>query len=1492
MTDIAPQISDLALVDLELAELQAAVPGLELTVGDHVRVTAYLLALIDRSQFPANRSGLGPVLAPLLARTEAEQDGIHAFYAATDPDRPMIARPAAREVGRDSYPPPPMTGLTPAQRWIRAGAVLVVLAVLGTGMWMIADRIDWTPEVTPVVQEVISEQGSAGGLARWLALVSEAVAQVLTGDGALRVLLMALPLGIAAWRMHRVASRRAILEPETTDQARQVTPVALPTSDWTGLLTHPATARALGRLRLRRAWTSRRIDVRRTTEAAARSGQRGLRLVAEVETRSVAHLVLIDRRHANDHLGELGDLLVARLRDAGVPLQAFDLLADPARVVPCGAKLSADVAVTASAALADHFRDDGLLVVAEAGRLLDRFGRRLAGWLAPFGDPGMIAVMTPRPRSSWGREERQLAGLGVAVFPLCARGCAEYVAYRAASLGGRPTPPPRMKSQHPAWTIADASAAIEEASGDPDAIDEAMFALQAALSPRAHSLLSVLAIFPVLVPELTLRLRLVLGKGADDDTAVLGELAALPAFRTGRLPFWLRKQLVAALSPTQARAARDMIASFHNDIGQAALAERSLTIATETDGILRFLASLPHRDAQRTAEDALFVRFMEARDFDKAGNFDDLAEEVTGNLRRQLTRAVQVQLVAAAVLGLVGAAVMWFAARGLVEAALTGLAAVGTVIEPVIGRESPLLRAMLVAASLALFGWVNTRPDVGGATGVPARLAGQRPPALLWLPFVPAGVLVFAELAMLSQDLGYGVRSADFGAGELVHVPHMVVGLFVLCVVLGQRRAVPFDPVVFAAQRTTGQLMGGIAALLGANGALVYGMDRWQLGYALLPFLAGLLWALLMLLAAVLLVTAQATLKGTALASLRSLLAVFPLGLVGVTGWSLFASTFSTDLGSNPVQTGALAWLLALLPLLFRAGLLNVAEWGGMTALCAGALVLGHVYPGDAAGSVAFVLGFMLAMLPAAAVFGLTGLTLRRNLDARQFWRRGAMLLVLVGGLSGGVAALGVAAGIAQTPPTTQLLPDSPACDPITDPKCPVPIDPTAQTELPPEVLEDVEIVFASQLSTLPVGLFTYLALYFVMVLALGQLLWLRRLALDSGRVPAWDEGRMRILLVLPFLLLLGIGMRLSDTTQISLLPLYPLAAAGLAWRFGYWGAVVALAGIVPMLGQSGIAVNTLFGGAGIGMALTVLILCRMVAERGFVGRLLALDTITPAQYGVAALLGLPIMGFAVPEIAMRFEAAPGLVFWLALFIVGLSRVRLERVMLFLAATSSASFGLGQLLPAATDDGFYAGFRRGDLAEALVIFGWSLVVLAIARALRRRFIADLGPDAAGHDGWLMAALTRVFDSRLVLLWVTAWTADILLKLQVGSQIIEPGILGFLFAFAFGMRLWDLDDRIRTLSGLLSIAVGALSLFALAVFVALDSRLVLSASGTVLEPESQLLGWQIFVVAYILFGYFVARQSSGLRISAVLEPGLWVPARPNELQEMPDVLRTA
>jgi hypothetical protein len=562
-----------------------------------------------------------------------------------------------------------------------------------------------------------------------------------------------------------------------------------------------------------------------------------------------------------------------------------------------------------------------------------------------------------------------------------------------------------------------------------------------------------------------------------------------------------------------------------------------------------------------------------------------------------------------------------------------------------------------------------------------------------------------------------------------------------------------------------------------------------------------------------------------------------------------------------------------------------------MTALCAAALVLGHVYPGDAAGSVAIAAGFVLAMLPAAAVFGLTGLTLRRQLDPQQFWRRGAMLLVLVGGLFAGVfVLLGEAAVIAQTKPATQMPPDSLACDQFTDPKCPVPLDPTAEIELPPEVIDVVVVEPALQFWSPLLSVFTFLALYFVMVLALGQWQWLRRLALDAGPVPAWDEGRMRILLALPFLLLLGIGMRLSDTAQIWLLPLYPLAAAGLAWRFGYWGAGVALAGIVPMLGQSGIAANTVFG-AGIGMALTVLILCRMVAERGFLGRLLALDTITRAQYGVAALLGLPIIGFAVPDIAMRFEAAPGLVVWLALFIIGLSRVRLEQVMLFLAATGGAAFGLGMLLPAATDDGFYAGFRQHDLAEAIIVFGWSLAVLATARALRRRFIADLGPDAAAQDGQIMAALTRVFDNRLVLFGLTAWTT-ILLKLQVVSQTIDLELQGLLFAFALGIRLWDLDDRNGTYWGLMGIVVTAPLAVAIAVYLPLNSTLVLSFSGALVEPGMQPLGWQIFVMGYAVFGYAIARLTYGLRVPAVLEPGLWVPLPQRDSQEAPDVRRAA
>lgn len=1474
-----------SLPDLALARLQASVPGLDLAVGDHVRLSAYLVGLIDKGWVPQDRASLGPLLAPLLARNEDEQRAIHAFYAETLAVAPVRDRSDANRPTADQ-------GDTLAlgagdgdradgvrrNRALLGGLAIVVLALVGAvlfGGWF-----NLVTDVAPTTEQSLDQQQATGGTVGWLGVVSEMVAQVFTAKGALRAILMALPIGVAAWLMNRVASRRAVLDPEASDTARDVREVGLPYAMRTGLLSGPASATAFGRLRLRQERPSRRIDVRRTISRAAQTAGRVVALSHQTEVQSLGHLVLIDRRNLSDHLGDLGDLLVTRLREAGVPVQAYDMLADPGRVVPCRAALSEDVSVTGSVSLADQFRGDALVVVAEAERLLDRFGRRLAGWVLPWGDPRMIAVLTPRPPASWGRAERRLIALGLAVFPISAKGCRDYVFYRVASLGDRPHPPPSAPQVRAAWTIEDAAEAVDEATSDPAAADHAVFALRAALSPRAHGLISTLAIFPVVIPELTLRMRGVLGPGQGNDTAVLAELAALPFFRDGRLPFWLRKRLVAELPDDLAAAARARIKMFQDETVAGARAEKTLMIGrADGDGILRFLSSLGPRDGQRIADSVLFVRFM--RDAD----ISDLTVDASGGLRDRLDRVVRWRLVQIAVAGLVGAALMWVAALPMVAALMAALASLGALLEPVVGRENPLVRGLLIGMSLVAYVWVNSRSDGSGmraARGEPGGWWRRFAPWLL--PVLPAAALALSDAAMLALDLGFGARSADYGPGDLVQIGHLALSLFVLCIVLGRRASVPFDPVGFASARSTGQLLGGIAALVLANFFITYSLESWYFGSLLHAQHAGLLWAVLAVLASVSFATSAPTYRALLTGASGVLRSCFTLALSAAGFWGLYLVIFPAGSGNKPAEA-AILLSVVLFPILFRAGLINGREWLFGLVQCIGLLGIDLFLVGGSARPLGQFWWLVLSPMPALAVLALTGLVLRRHIDVQRYLQRVLIVLFAALGLSGGIVVSGLAAGFAQDAPGTTV-----PCDSQKDPAClvgqngsagdPVAENPAVQFPANPVDLPPIVVVAdGSSEAAFAMPLLLYLSV----IVALGQWLWLRRAALDRGRDAQWQEGPMWIVLTLPVLLCIGLGFRLSDTSTLSLLPVYPVVAALLTWRFGFWGAATSLAGILPMAGQTGIAANALFGGAGIGMILTVLVVIRMVGERGYLARLLAIDTITPAQYGMAALIVLPVVGYGMPEIALRIEAVPGLFYWFALFVIGLSRVGLRGPALFVISAGLVQYVLQYVLPLSGESGVYAGYRSTSLIGHLNTVLWSLVVLAIGRTIRQRFIGDLGRGIRGHDGGIMAAMTRVFAAPAAL-WIIAFWSAILFKIDVGSEMVNPGSVGWLAAFAAGMCLWDWSSGRSggarpALShlGIAGIGCGVFLVAALifGAFVPPDTRFDVTKGIAGLSSGVSPMGVQAMVTVYIVVGYVVGFLSVGLRRVVGASPDLWV-----------------
>jgi hypothetical protein len=596
--------------------------------------------------------------------------------------------------------------------------------------------------------------------------------------------------------------------------------------------------------------------------------------------------------------------------------------------------------------------------------------------------------------------------------------------------------------------------------------------------------------------------------------------------------------------------------------------------------------------------------------------------------------------------------------------------------------------------------------------------------------------------------------------------------------------------------------------------------------------------------------------------------------------------------------------LLALGPVLYRSALYRVRSLAVhmvVSVVLAAAWMAIHDASGLLAGP---YLEILAASLPALAVLAVTGLVLAHHMEPGRYWRQTAILAVLTFGLLGIVAASGVMPGFAQDAAGEAK------CDPA-DPNClqptgptgnptgqrldagggPLePIDPTEESfgtatggERPDgaqPIVIDTTNPFAGFLGLFSdPGPFGFLTLHLSLAIAMGHWLWLRRRALERWADRTWHEGPIAVLLAVPLLLVLWIAVRIDDTSVIAVGSLYPLVAAGLAWRFGHWGAVAAIAGVLPVVGQTGIAPNTLIGGAGIGMILTVVILVRMAGERGFLARLLAIDRITPGQYAVAAVIGLPVVGYRIPEIALEVEFEAGILSVVALFIIGLSRVPLKQPLLFLAGASALTYPLALMLPASAEASLYAGFGPADpLAIAERLF-WSMAVLATARALRRRTVADLGDDLLGHDGRVMALMVRVFDQPVVLALVTLWLALYASVNLYGTQI-SPGSAAFFTALALGVRMAGRAGNAALLWGL------ALGLAALGIILSvvdsygmadvLGRTVAISRADIAPVPVMTPAGWPVIVAAFVGFGLWLASWTGGLRRPAVLSRDLWVP----------------
>ncbi len=1477
MSEAAP-----SLPDLDLDRLQASLPDLYIGPGDHIRITTYLTGLLDRGWLPTRSADYGPHISLLLARDEVEQKAIHAFYADEDVPAPVAK---IREVA-------PLEVDNPVENRVKRGRrrVLIILAFVSISnlATILALQEDIINLINPVPAETIVQiEEKLDDNPEIVASepaeeIAETVAFAVTGQGLLRALLALFPLLVTARLMIRLANQQATIDPKASVGPVEAEEKGIPGPDHTGLLSSPVLTAAMGRLRLRREQLSHRLDPERTAEQAARTAGHAVNLAYKVEAHSVAHLVLIDRRNQTDHVGALGDLVLERLGQAGLEVQGYDFLADLSRLIRCRAPVTEDARIRYAANLSDEHRGDVVLIVAEADRVLDRFGRNLSNWITTYGSPRSLALMTPRPQAHWGRAERKLIELGVAVFPISAQGVADYVTYRVSSFSERPIAPPEPSQERPVWSIPEAIEAMNEAEHDASLQDEAIFALQAALTPRAFSLLSVLCIFPVLRPELTFRMRKLLYGSGFGATDVVAELAVLPYFRAGRLPFWLRVALVANLPEERADAARKVIETFQSETGDALTTERTLAVARKPDRIRQFLGTLGGEAPQQIASDAIFTCFMNSEDVGK------LNIEARGALGETLRREMLVKQLAYLLLGSIGTFAMWFIAPTLISGADAGLNLLYQSFGPeMFGLNLGGQTRTYIVFAIFLFIALAERP----LPRLSSFRLGRAPAILLCL------FLIVCDLALAFSDGPFvvfflGMATFDF---------------FLLTLAAKKRSSLPFDPVRYARERTALQLMALFFCVIVGN-FVSYGIFDSLSRYSWLEAqLFALIYVLMLVLTVHIQTPAERTWKTRLAAAGPAILLVFQLSFLSLN--ILYASLVLSEIPGF-VSSNAMiyAFLLSifLLPILFNNRLIEARQWIGAAF---GALALQWVLTNfdeflnlqsdltlssNLQAIQTSTSLFVIAFMPGFSIALISGLTLRRYINVPAVFGRlvafGTVLLI------GYFALNAITATNAQTvidevvgQEVDQKQEQLQQQQQLNQPQQQIQAEPTLQQtqqqqlDIRPEpiIIEEPVVVeelgFGEALSPLILSQIVGVTLaYIAFIIAFAHLLWLRR---SQGTVPMdrkWPSGPVTALYLAPLILLLGIRVDVLDGVGFGSYVLAPLVAAYLAHRFQFWGLVAFVMAAICWSIQIDFDLGFVQWGTSIDLLLVSLIFARLFADPGFFTRHIALDTITRGQYTLIGLF-LLLPEFSYPfgsmQIALHYEEF----ITFGAFLIGLTRVSLWGPILLFLSMSVIRFVLTLLLPGSFDP--FLGF--GSITAMEINAG--ILTMLLGRILHN--LAVYGEPAPDHGAQMFSPVPEIV-ARFINFVISMPVLYILLTAELARLSIQIG----------ETRFWTNQDQgyfVAFLIGFLYVVKPSppyvIAQAAFFVFAMFGSAVVLGQiwnpgafSILGLDIQAQFGAWNIaepiFMFGLLCLGYMTAKHSHNLRQPVLSNLSLWVPQK--------------
>lgn len=430
----------------------------------------------------------------------------------------------------------------------------------------------------------------------------------------LRWLAAAVPLCILAWFFTRYALRRPFLrrrQPSipplhtdlVSDAGRRVAFDA-------GLF-----QRAGQRLLTRTPQASAVLDIRETIAATLKEGGVFVSPVYASTRARPEYLVLIERASAGDHEAARLRQLIERLKGL-VDYDVWYFQTEPGELESedRARRLTIDQAQT-------RFPEHRLIILGTGEGLLDPVtfetrpvANKLRFW-------SRRALLTPVALAAWSREEYALAeGLAMPVGRATAEGLltlSDLLGLEGADTAARLNPRgDGLARPLPDIFRGGGQRFLYPSAPDEQTLQRLLRELKGGLDEPGFEWLAALGVYPAIQWDLTLYLGVELPRrtGGDSlkdplyDEARLASLSQLPWLKSGRMPNWLRRALIAELAPARREEVRSVIA-------KAIEAARPKDTEEEQKLQLRIGREAPKEETppERLLEDEVLLDFLMAR---------------------------------------------------------------------------------------------------------------------------------------------------------------------------------------------------------------------------------------------------------------------------------------------------------------------------------------------------------------------------------------------------------------------------------------------------------------------------------------------------------------------------------------------------------------------------------------------------------------------------------------------------------------------------------------------------------------------------------------------------------------------------------------------------------------------------------------------------------------------------------------------------------------